>query len=92
VGPAWSRRPDVAGLLRRARRPQASIRAISIDINGGYEKAIRAAAAADGRFDPEVCFDPFHVVQVRHEALPVRVGCETPPPGCRGSPLKLRAA
>jgi DNA replication protein DnaC len=28
---------------------------------------------------------------VRHEALPVRVGCETPPPGCRGSPVKLRA-
>jgi transposase len=35
-----------------------------------------------------VCLDPF----VRHEALPVRVGCETPPPGCRGSPVKLRAA
>jgi transposase len=35
-----------------------------------------------------VCYDPF----VRHEALPVRVGCETPPPGCRGSPEKLRAA
>ena len=24
-----------------------------------------------------VCLDPF----VRHEALPVRVGCKTPPPG-----------
>ena len=36
----------------------------------------------------QVCLDPF----VRHEALPVRVGCETPPPGCRGSPVKLRAA
>jgi transposase len=35
-----------------------------------------------------VCYDPF----VRHEALPVRVGCKTPPPGCRGSPRKLRAA
>ena len=33
------------------------------------------------------CFDDI----VRHEALPVRVGCETPPPGCRGSPAKLRA-
>jgi putative transposase len=30
--------------------------------------------------------------KVRHEALLVRVGCETPPPGCRGSPVKLRAA
>ncbi len=34
-----------------------------------------------------ICFDPF----VRHEALPVRSGCETPTPGCRGSPVKLRA-
>ena len=38
------------------------------------------------------CVDPFHVVMVRHEALSVRAGCETPPPGCRGSPVKLRAA
>jgi putative transposase len=30
--------------------------------------------------------------KVRHEALLVRVGCETPPPDCRGSPVKLRAA
>jgi hypothetical protein len=30
--------------------------------------------------------------KVRHEALLVRVGCETPSLGCRGSPLKLRAA
>ena len=29
--------------------------------------------------------------KVRHEALSVRVGCETPPLGCRGSPVKLRA-
>jgi len=36
------------------------------------------------------CVDPFHVVMVRHEALPVRAGCKTPPPGCRGSPVKLR--
>jgi hypothetical protein len=30
--------------------------------------------------------------KVRHEALTDRVGCETSPPGCRGSPVKLRAA
>jgi hypothetical protein len=30
--------------------------------------------------------------KVRHEALSDRVGCETPPPGCRSSPVKLRAA
>jgi transposase len=60
-----------------------SIRAVSIDMSGGYEKAIRDAIP-----NAEVCFDPF----VRHEALPVRSGCETPTPGCRGSPVKLRAA
>ena len=37
-----------------------------------------------------ICIDPYHVVQVRHEALPVRAGCKTLPPGCRGSPVKLR--
>jgi transposase len=46
-----------------------SIRAISIDMNGGYEKAIRAAAAADADFNPEVCFDPFHVVQLAQRAV-----------------------
>jgi len=39
-----------------------------------------------------VCYDPFHLIKVRHEALSVRAGCETPPPGCRGSPRKLRTA
>ncbi len=29
---------------------------------------------------------------VRHEALSDRVGCKTPPPGCRSGPVKLRAA
>ena len=64
---------------------KASIRAVSIDMSAGYEKAIRAP---EGLPDAHVCFDPF----VRHEALPVRSGCETPTPGCRGSPRKLRAA
>jgi hypothetical protein len=54
-------------------------------MSAGYEKAITEAVP-----DAQVCFDPFHVVQVRHEALPVRAGCETPPVGCRGSPVKLR--
>jgi hypothetical protein len=30
--------------------------------------------------------------KVRHEALSDRAGCETPPLGCRSSPVKLRAA
>ncbi len=64
---------------------RSSIKAVSIDMSAGYEKAIR-----DSVPDARVCFDPFHVVQVRHEALPVRAGCKTLPPGCRGSPMKLR--
>jgi transposase len=62
-----------------------TIRAVSIDMSGGYEKAIRENAP-----QAEVCFDPFHVVRVRYEALSVRAGCKTLPPGCRGSPVKLR--
>jgi hypothetical protein len=58
-------------------------------MSAGYENAIRDPD--NGVPHAQVCFDPFHVVQVRHEALPVRVGCKTPPPGCRGSPVKLRA-
>jgi transposase len=67
---------------------KASIRAVSIDMSAGYEKAIRDPD--NGVAHAQVVFDPFHVVQVRHEALPVRAGCETPPVGCRGSPVKLR--
>ncbi|MFN8063022.1 MAG: ISL3 family transposase [Vicinamibacterales bacterium] len=48
---------------------RASIRAISIDMNGGYEKAIRDQQAADPDFRPEVCFDPFHVVQLAQRAV-----------------------
>jgi transposase len=48
---------------------RASIKAISIDMNGGYEKAIRDQGAADPGFDPEVCFDPFHVVQLAGRAV-----------------------
>ncbi|MGH3337880.1 MAG: hypothetical protein ACRDPL_03475 [Propionibacteriaceae bacterium] len=36
--------------------------------------------------------DPFRGYAVRHEALVIRVGCKDPPPGCRSSPVKLRAA
>jgi transposase len=48
---------------------RCSIRAISIDMNGGYEKAIRERQAADPGFDPEVCFDPFHVVALAGRAV-----------------------
>ena len=42
---------------------KASIRAVSIDMSAGYEKAISAAIP-----DAEVCFDPFHVVQLGSKA------------------------
>jgi transposase len=45
-----------------------SIRAISIDMSGGYAKAIGDNTRA------EICFDPFHVMRVRLEALLVRAG------------------
>ena len=41
-----------------------SIKAISIDMSGGYEKAIR-----DNVPGAEVCFDPFHVVRLAQRAV-----------------------
>lgn len=41
-----------------------SIEAVSIDMSGGYEKAIREHVP-----DAEVCFDPFHVVQLAGRAV-----------------------
>ena len=41
-----------------------SIRAISIDMSGGYEKAIREAIPA-----AEIAFDPFHVVRLGQRAV-----------------------
>jgi len=41
-----------------------SIRAVSIDMSGGYEKAIRENAP-----HAEVCFDPFHVVRLAQRAV-----------------------
>jgi transposase len=69
-------------LVARASRLQA----VSMDMTGGYAKSVREHAP-----QAEIVIDNYHVVAVRHEALPVRAGCETPPPGCRGSPGKLRA-
>ena len=41
-----------------------SIRAVSIDMSGGYEKAIRDAIP-----DAEIAFDPFHVVRLAQRAV-----------------------
>jgi transposase len=43
---------------------KSSIRAVSIDMSGGYEKAIR-----DNIPDAEICFDPFHVVRLAQRAV-----------------------
>jgi len=43
---------------------RATIRAVSIDMSGSYEKAIR-----DSVPQAEVCFDPFHVVRVAADAV-----------------------
>ncbi len=42
---------------------KASIRAVSIDMSAGYEKAIATAVP-----DAQVCFDPFHIVQLGGKA------------------------
>jgi transposase len=41
-----------------------SIKAVSIDMSGGYEKAIRQALPR-----ADVCFDPFHVVRLAQRAV-----------------------
>jgi transposase len=43
---------------------KTSIRAVSIDMSGGYEKAIRDALPT-----AEICFDPFHVVRLAQRAV-----------------------
>ncbi len=43
---------------------KATIRAVSIDMSGGYEKAIRDSIPA-----AEICFDPFHVVRLGQRAV-----------------------
>jgi transposase len=48
---------------------KASIKAVSIDMSAGYEKAIRAQ---DGVPHAHVVFDPFHVVQLGKAADQVR--------------------
>jgi transposase len=45
---------------------KASIKAVSIDMSAGYEKAIRAE---EGLPHAQVCFDPFHVVQLGGKAV-----------------------
>jgi transposase len=39
----------------------------------------------------QAALDPFRGYAVRHEARVIRVGWKDPPPGCRSSPVKLRA-
>jgi transposase len=41
-----------------------SIRAVSIDMSGGYEKAIRESLP-----DAQIAFDPFHVVRLSQRAV-----------------------
>ena len=42
---------------------KASIRAVSIDMSAGYEKAITESVP-----DAQVCFDPFHVIHLGSKA------------------------
>ena len=66
-----------------------SIRAVSIDMSGGYQKAIR-----DNAPDAEIAFDPFHVVrlaqravdQVRRDEWNAHERSHTPPAGGSRAP------
>jgi transposase len=49
---------------RLGEQETAKLRAVSIDMSGGYQKAIRARAP-----QATVCFDPFHVVALANRAL-----------------------
>jgi hypothetical protein len=58
-----------------------------MDMGKTYPKVTRQLAP-----QATICWDPYHVVAVRREALFVRVGCKDPPPVCRSRPVKLEAA
>jgi transposase len=49
----------LAGFFDELGDRRASIRAVSIDMSGEYQRAIRAGVP-----DAEICFDPFHVVRL----------------------------
>lgn len=49
---------------RLGERELAKLRAVSMDMSGGYQKAIRQHCA-----QATVCFDPFHVVALANRAL-----------------------
>jgi len=54
----------------------AKITAVSMDMGPAYQKSIRKKGNAP---EAVICFDPFHVVKVRHEALCVRRRVRGPP-------------
>ena len=58
--PRPCRRSSTCSATARA----ATIRAVSIDMSGGYQQAIR-----ENLPDAEICFDPFHVVRLAQRAV-----------------------
>jgi transposase len=64
----WSRpgrnAPTLQAFFDELGERKDSIKAISIDMSGGYEKAIRAALP-----DAQIAFDPFHVVALAGRAV-----------------------
>ena len=65
---------------------RGSIRAVSIDMSGGYEKAIRENVP-----DAEIAFDPFHVVRLAQRAVDL-VAAVLDGLGLRLDPEKTRIA
>jgi transposase len=66
----------------------AAILLVSADMGSWIARAVRTHCP-----NAELCLDPFHIVKVRHEApCGPSGGARPPPPSCRSSPVKLRAA
>ena len=58
----------------------------------GYKTWLQARPDGFTADVEQAALDPFRGYAVRHEARVIRVGWKDPPPGCRSSPVKLRAA
>ena len=63
VAQSATRGTELQGFFDQLGPRKTSIRAVSIDTSGEYQRAIRAAAP-----QAEICFDPFHVVRLASRA------------------------
>ena len=83
----------IVDLTRRNGRPHARLLDPVMGRSGkAYADWLRSHGNAFTSKISTATLDPFRGYAVRHEARVIRVGWKDPPPGCRSSPVKLRAA